>query len=148
MVRTVTEDLDATQNLVHLHLLEGSMNHKNITPETTDALEKKNRPPRVRTVYVRGSKLFIFRGRVACRYLASRRSRCSPFNLCTWRCSGTYTRSSHAPLPEVAISCVMRLHIFSYPLYTSAPDLCLAFIYDSAAVNLKCVKDVLSVRWT
>lgn len=41
MCRIVTEDLIVVQNLVHLHLLQKSMNAYNISSEVTDALERK-----------------------------------------------------------------------------------------------------------
>lgn len=52
MARTVTAELDVVQNLIHLHLLESSLGHKNIAAEVTDAIEKKMKLPRVCTVYV------------------------------------------------------------------------------------------------
>ncbi|CAN0015998.1 unnamed protein product, partial [Ectocarpus sp. 8 AP-2014] len=46
MARIVTEDLVVVQNLIHLHLLECSMNSNHIAAEITDAIEKKNKLPR------------------------------------------------------------------------------------------------------
>lgn len=49
MVRTVDKDLNVVQNLVRLHLLEKSMDHKNIAVEVGDTLEKTMKLSRVCT---------------------------------------------------------------------------------------------------
>lgn len=74
MARIVTEDLVVVQNLIHLHLLESSMNSNHIAAEITDPIEKKNKLPRVCMCCVRErcSKPFSFRVRpcaITCHYL-------------------------------------------------------------------------------
>lgn len=48
MVRICTEDLVIVQNLIRLHLLEGSMNADNIAVEVSDAIQDKAGLERVR----------------------------------------------------------------------------------------------------
>lgn len=130
MARTVTEELNVEQNLIHLHLLEKSLSHMNIAAEVTDAAEKKAGLPRVGIAciekYCGVCSVSVFCWTSGSRSRAYKvGSRC-----CTWKC----VRNLLSGFP---------LRIFISSLCTPAQERCLSFVYDSASANLKCIRDVL-----